>query len=91
MIKDAMIAAMLAGDLLAEAELRYKVIAAVLEPSRRPDENARRLNGREVKALSLEADRLMQKIAFLRAERVAKRSSKGRAPTPSSGFDGWNY
>ena len=66
--------AMAAGDLLAEAERRYEIIAAMLDPRREPREGERGLTGTEVKALSIEADRLMHKIVNLRAERKAAAS-----------------
>lgn len=66
--------AMLAGDVLAEAERRYKIIAATLEPGRELRENERPPTGTEIKALSIEADRLIHKIVSLRAERAAAES-----------------
>lgn len=63
--------AMQAGDVLAEAERRYEIIAAMLDPRRDLREGERGLTGTEVKALSIEADRLMHKIVALRAEKEA--------------------
>ena len=66
-----LILAMEAGDVLAEAERRYTIIAQMMDPTRDLRENERGLTGTEVKALSIEADRLMHKIVALRAEREA--------------------
>lgn len=63
--------AMEAGDVLAEAERRYEIIAEMMNPRRELRENERPLTGTEVKALSIEADRLMHKIVSLRAEKKA--------------------
>lgn len=68
--KDSLSAAMEAGDLLAEAERRYRIIAELLDPARPLGEGERGLTGTEVKALSIEADRLMHKIVALRAEKA---------------------
>jgi hypothetical protein len=64
--------AMQAGDVLAEAERRYEIIAHMLDPQRELRESERGLTGTEVKALSIEADRLMLKIVALRAEKAAE-------------------
>lgn len=64
-------AAMLAGDVLAEAERRYEIVANMLDPRRELRENERGPTGTEIKALSIEADRLMLKIVALRAEKAA--------------------
>lgn len=66
-----LVSAMEAGDLLAEAERRYEIIAEMMDPRRELREDERPLTGTEVKALSIEADRLMHKIVALRAERAA--------------------
>lgn len=66
-----LISAMEAGDLLAEAERRYEIIAEMMDPRRELREDERPLTGTEVKALSIEADRLMHKIVSLRAEKAA--------------------
>lgn len=63
--------AMRTGDVLAEAERRYEIIANMLDPQREIRDGDRGLTGTEVKALSIEADRLMLKIVALRAERDA--------------------
>lgn len=63
--------AMLAGDLLAEAERRYEIIAGFLDPMRELSERERPPTGTEIKALSIEADRLIHKIIALRAEKAA--------------------
>ena len=62
--------AMAAGDLLAEAERRYSIIATMLEP-RDLGAGERAPTGTEIKALSIEADRLIHKIVALRAEKAA--------------------
>jgi len=67
-----LVSAMEAGDVLAEAERRYEIIAEMLDPRREIRENERPITGTEVKALSIEADRLMHKIVTLRAEKAAK-------------------
>lgn len=72
--------AMQAGDVLAEAERRYEIIANMLDPQRELRESERGLTGTEVKALSIEADRLMLKIVALRAEKAAA----GKAATEAS-------
>lgn len=79
---ESLIAAMEAGDVLVEAERRYKIIAKVMDPDRELGENERPLTGTEIKALSIEADRLMHKIVGLRAEKAAdaKKSSGGEKP-----------
>lgn len=64
--------AMQAGNVLAEAERRYEIIAHMLDPQRELRESERGLTGTEVKALSIEADRLMLKIVALRAEKAAE-------------------
>ena len=69
--------AMVAGDVLAEAERRYEIIANLLDPGRELRENERGLTGTEVKALSIEADRLMHKIVALRAEKKADAAKSG--------------
>ncbi len=69
--------AMAAGDLLREAELRYEIIAEMLDPVRKLREHERPPTGTEIKALSIEADRLIQKIVALRAERNAATSKPG--------------
>ena len=66
-----LVSAMQAGDVLAEAERRYEIIAEMLDPRRELREDERPITGTEVKALSIEADRLMHKIVSLRAEKVA--------------------
>lgn len=66
-----LVSAMEAGDVLAEAERRYEIIAEMMDPRRELGENERPLTGTEVKALSIEADRLMHKIVGLRAEKAA--------------------
>lgn len=63
--------AMEAGDLLVEAERRYRIVADFMDPDRVRADNERPLTGTEVKALSIEADRLMHKIVALRAEKAA--------------------
>lgn len=75
-IAGALNAAMQAGDVLAEAERRYEIIANMLDPQRELRENERGLTGTEVKALSIEADRLMLKIVALRTEKAAAAESK---------------
>lgn len=71
--------AMRSGDVLAEAERRYEIIAAVLEPGRVLADGERPPTGTEIKALSIEADRLMHKIVALRAERAAKADGTRKA------------
>lgn len=71
-----LISAMEAGDVLAEAERRYEIIAEMMDPRRELGENERPLTGTEVKALSIEADRLMHKIVGLRAEKAADDAKK---------------
>lgn len=73
MIEDCngLVEAMRDGDVLAEAERRYELVAHMLDPMRDLRENERGLTGTEVKALSIEADRLMLKIVALRAEKAA--------------------
>ena len=71
--------AMQAGDVLAEAERRYEIVANMLDPQRELRENERGLTGTEVKALSLEADRLMLKIVALRAEKEATAKAAAEA------------
>lgn len=73
--RSGLVAAMESGDALAEAERRYEIIAQMLDPSRKLAESERPLTGTEVKALSLEADRLMDKILALRAEKAADRAT----------------
>ena len=63
--------AMRAGDVLAEAERRYEIIAGVLDPTRELREGERPPTGTEIKSLSIEADRLIHKIVALRAEKAA--------------------
>lgn len=70
-VEDSLVSAMEAGDVLAEAERRYVIIAGMMDPRRELSENERPLTGTEMKALSIEADRLMHKIVALRAEKVA--------------------
>ena len=67
----ALLEAMRAGDVLAEAERRYEIIAGVLDPRRELREGERPPTGTEIKALSIEADRLIHKIVALRAEKAA--------------------
>ena len=71
-----LISAMQAGDVLAEAERRYEIIADLMDPRRELGKNERPLTGTEVKALSIEADRLMHKIVALRAEKKAADAGK---------------
>jgi len=66
-----MVSAMEAGDVLTEAERRYRIIASMMDPQRPRAEGERPPTGTEIKALSIEADRLMHKIVTLRAEREA--------------------
>ncbi|WP_182377884.1 hypothetical protein [Nocardioides sp. WS12] len=66
-----LISAMEAGDLLAEAERRYEIVATMMDPNRILGESERPPTGTEIKALSIEADRLMHKIVSLRAEKSA--------------------
>src|SRR5690606_35868760 len=66
-----LVSAMVAGDVLAEAERRYEIIAGMMDPCRELGENGRPLTGTEMQALSIEADRLMHKIVALRAEKAA--------------------
>lgn len=68
--------AMESGDVLAEAERRYRLIASMMEGE--PPEGGRGLTGTEMKALSIEADRLIDKIVALRAEQKSD-SAKRRA------------
>lgn len=77
-----LISAMESGDVLAEAERRYEIVAAMLDPRRKLGENERPPTGTEIKALSIEADRLMHKIVALRAEKAAdaKKKSGGEQP-----------
>ena len=72
-----LVAAMKSGDVLVEAERRYTIIAQLMDPSRELREGERGLTGTEVKALSIEADRLMHKIVALRAERKADAAKVG--------------
>lgn len=72
-----LVSAMQAGDVLAEAERRYEIIAEMLDPRRELREDERPITGTEVKALSIEADRLMAKIVALRAERAAAAKTSG--------------
>jgi hypothetical protein len=72
-----LISAMEAGDVLAEAERRYEIIAEMLDPRRELREDERPITGTEVKALSIEADRLIHKIVSLRAERAAAAGGDG--------------
>lgn len=74
---ESLVAAMEAGDVLVEAERRYKIIANVMDPARELAENERPLTGTEIKALSIEADRLMHKIVALRAEKAADAKKAG--------------
>lgn len=71
--------AMQAGDVLAEAERRYEIIAHMLDPQRELRESERGLTGTEVKALSIEADRLMLKIVALRAEKAEAEKAEAEA------------
>ena len=71
-----LISAMESGDVLAEAERRYEIVAAMMDPRRKLSEGERPPTGTEVKALSIEADRLMHKIVALRAEKDADASKK---------------
>ena len=82
-------AAMRDGDVLAEAERRYEIVANMLDPKRELRENERGLTGTEVKALSLEADRLMLKIVALRAEKKA--AAEATAEAESEAGDGAKY
>lgn len=78
--------AMQAGDVLAEAERRYEIIAEMLDPRREMREGERFLTGTEVKALSIEADRLMLKIVALRAEKaVAAKAADEAADEAGTG------
>ena len=92
-----LISAMEAGDVLAEAMRRYEIIAALMDPKRELREGERPLTGTEVKALSIEADRLMHKIVSLRAEKAADdRKKSGTAPGDDSlgkvvAFDAGRY
>lgn len=72
-----LVSAMMAGDVLLEAERRYQIIANMMDPDRSLGENERPLTGTEVKALSLEADRLIHKIVALRAEKAADAKKSG--------------
>lgn len=72
-----LISAMEAGDVLAEAMRRYEIIAEMMDPRRELGEGERPLTGTEVKALSIEADRLMHKIVALRAEKAADDRKSG--------------
>ncbi|WP_269304904.1 hypothetical protein [Aeromicrobium sp. HA] len=72
-----LVSAMVAGDVLLEAERRYEIIAKMLDPGRSLGENERPLTGTEVKSLSIEADRLMHKIVALRAEKAADEKKQG--------------
>ena len=76
--------AMEAGDVLAEAERRYLIIAEMMDPRRELREDERPLTGTEVKALSIEADRLMHKIVTLRVERVAAAEKEAAAASDES-------
>jgi len=80
-----LISAMEAGDVLAEAERRYEIIAEMMDPRRELGENERPLTGTEVKALSIEADRLMHKIVGLRAEKVADAAKRSTDGQPANG------
>ena len=85
---ETLIAAMEAGDVLAEAERRYRIIARVMDPGRPLGENERPLTGTEIKSLSIEADRLMHKIVALRAEKAAddkKKPGVGTSSDPALG------
>lgn len=73
--------AMEAGDLLAEAERRYEIIAGFLDPTRELAEGERPPTGTEIKALSIEADRLIHKIVALRAERAATKKVADKQAT----------
>lgn len=75
-----LISAMLSGDLLKEAELRYEIVAKALDPGKTFAEGERAPTGTEIKALSIEADTLMRKIVALRAEKVAAARKTGAAP-----------
>lgn len=75
-----LVSAMQAGDVLAEAERRYEIIAEMLDPRRELREDERPITGTEVKALSIEADRLMHKIVSLRAEAAADAAKSGDDP-----------
>lgn len=68
-----LLSAMKAGDVLAEAERRYELIAGAIEAG---------VPGTELKALSIEADKLIEKIGRLRAEREA---DAGREAAAESG------
>jgi hypothetical protein len=83
--RSALSAAMQAGDLLAEAERRYEIIANLLDPQRELRESERGLTGTEVKALSIEADRLMHKIVSLRAEAAASAQLEADKTAPGDG------
>ncbi len=80
-----LVSAMEAGDVLAEAERRYRIIADMMDPQRDLRENERPLTGTEVKALSIEADRLMHKIVSLRAEKAADDAKSGGDSAPELG------
>lgn len=79
-----LISAMQAGDVLTEAERRYEIIAEMMDPRRELGENERPITGTEIKALSIEADRLMQKIVKLREE---KKAAEEAAPVSPASAD----
>lgn len=75
-----LVAAMEAGDVLGEAERRYELIARMMDPGWDGGEGGRGLTGTEMKALSIEADRLIHKIMALRAEAKADAAKRGDSP-----------
>lgn len=80
-----LVAAMQSGDVLAEAERRYELIAEMMDPSRALGENERPITGTEMKALSIEADRLIHKIVSLRSEQQAEAAKQGEGADPRLG------
>lgn len=83
-----LISAMQAGDVLAEAERRYEIIAEMLDPRRELAEGERAITGTEVKALSIEADRLIEKIVRLRnAQKSDEALTEAQANVVSMKFD----
>jgi hypothetical protein len=83
-----LVSAMEAGDVLAEAERRYEIVAEMLDPRRELAENERPITGTEVKALSIEADRLMEKIVRLRnAKKSDEKLAEAQSNVVSMKFD----
>lgn len=80
-----LVAAMQAGDVLAEAERRYELVAAMMDPGRMLGDNERPITGTEMKALSIEADRLIHKIVSLRSEQQADAAKQGEGVDPRLG------